>query len=312
MLVIRKQYFGLGTALSNRKSVHPSVKIVSSPSSSATGPSAGVLALEMTPVNRSILASSFIRRSSLTLASVPAASSAVMVSILRLPNSPPWALISSAAMLWPLIDGSPSTAAALVRNVMWPILNGVSGIFPLAGSWAALSICEPPTKPAPARPAPPTVTPNVLRKARRFTVGVFSMKVPPFGKADRFLATRPNGADTTASYPAGTGVIAHFWRGQPPDRRTRSCDRALFRAGRRPLLGPPGQQTPGADAYSTTLADTTLAIGHRGIVWQRKSIAGRPAVFRVRRPLRLLQVGFCRKPDERQKAALAARVEGRV
>src|ERR1700687_1593896 len=190
MVVMRKQDLGLGPALSNRKSVHPSVKMVSSESSWATGPSAGVLALEMTPVNRSILASSFIRRSSLTLASVPAASSAVMVSILRLPSSPPLALISSAARVWPLIDGSPSTAAALVRNVMWPTLNGVSGILPLAGSSAALSICAPPTRPAPARPAPPTVTPNVLRKARRFTVGVFSLKVPPFGRRILCLPTR--------------------------------------------------------------------------------------------------------------------------
>ena len=85
---MRKTYFGLGTALSNRKSVQPSVKIVSVESSSATGPSAGVLALEMTPVNRSILPSSFIRRSSLTLASVPAFSSAVIVSIWRLPREP--------------------------------------------------------------------------------------------------------------------------------------------------------------------------------------------------------------------------------
>src|SRR5260370_2296402 len=43
MLVMRKQYFGLGTALSKRKSVQPSVKIVKTPSFSATGPSAGVL-----------------------------------------------------------------------------------------------------------------------------------------------------------------------------------------------------------------------------------------------------------------------------
>src|SRR5947209_3415541 len=179
MLVMRKQYLGLGTALSNRKSVQPSVKIVSTPSSSATGPSAGVLALDMMPVNMSILASSFIRRSSLTLASVPAASSAVMVSILRLPRSPPRALISSAARVWPLIDGSPSTAAALVRKVMWPTLKGVSGIRPFAGSWAALRTRAPPITPALATPAPPTATPNVLRKPRRLVVDVFSMKFLP-------------------------------------------------------------------------------------------------------------------------------------
>ena len=44
MLVSRNMYFGLGTALSNRKSVQPSMKIVSKLSSSATGPSAGRVA----------------------------------------------------------------------------------------------------------------------------------------------------------------------------------------------------------------------------------------------------------------------------
>src|SRR6266478_4358502 len=183
MLVMRKQYFGLGTALSKRKSVQPSVKIVSTWSSSATGPSAGVLALEMMPVNRSILPSSFIRRNSLTLASVPAASSAVMVSIWRLPRNPPWALISSAAIVWPFSDGSPSTAAALVRKVMWPTLNGVSGILPLAGSWSALRTRDPPIRPALATPAPPAATPNVFRKLRRLVVDVLSMKFLP-RKAD--------------------------------------------------------------------------------------------------------------------------------
>src|SRR5437667_221447 len=165
MLVMRKQYFGWGTALSKRKSVQPSVKMVSTWSSSATGPSAGVLALEMMPVNRSILPSSFIRRNSLTLASVPAASSAVMVSIWRLPRSPPWALISSAAIVWPFSDGSPSTAAALVRKVIWPTLKGLSGILPLAGSPAALTIRGPPTIPAAANPAPPTAAPGQRRAA---------------------------------------------------------------------------------------------------------------------------------------------------
>src|SRR5215510_10711009 len=169
MLVMRKTYLGLGSALSNRKSVHPSVKIVSTPSSSATGPSAGLLPLEITPVKRSILPSSFIRRSSLTFASVPAASSAVMVSILRLPSNPPFALISSAASIWPFNDGSPSTAAALVRNVMCPVLNGVSGIFPL-GSAAARTIGEPAIMPAPTTPVPPTATPSAPRNLRRSTV----------------------------------------------------------------------------------------------------------------------------------------------
>src|SRR5262249_36601797 len=177
MLVMRNVYFGLGTALSNRKSVQPSVNRVSSDNSSATGPSAGVLALEMMPVNRSILPSSFIRRSSLTLASVPAASSAVITSILRLPRRPPLALISSTAMVRPLREGSPSTAAALVRKVMWPTLYDVSGILPFAGSSAALSIRDPPTAPAP--PTPPTITPSLLKKLRRSDFAVWSMTVPP-------------------------------------------------------------------------------------------------------------------------------------
>ena len=82
--------------------MQPSTKIVRSLSSSATGPSAGVLPLEMMPVKRSIFSLSFIRRISLTLASVPAFSSALSVSIFRFPSRPPWALISSAASMWPL------------------------------------------------------------------------------------------------------------------------------------------------------------------------------------------------------------------
>ena len=132
MLVTRKVYFGLGTALSNKKSVQPSLNSVSTCNSSATGPRAGVLPLEITPVNRSMFSESFMRRSSLTLASVPAASSAMMVSIFLFPRSPPSALISSAAIRWPFLPGSPKRLAGPVRNVMWPVLNGLSGIFPLA------------------------------------------------------------------------------------------------------------------------------------------------------------------------------------
>ena len=46
MFVIRKTYLGFGTALSNRKSVHPSTKIVRALSSSATGATARQLPLE--------------------------------------------------------------------------------------------------------------------------------------------------------------------------------------------------------------------------------------------------------------------------
>src|SRR5216684_2840029 len=68
MLVMRNTYLGLGSATSNRKSVQPSVNIVSTPSSSETGPSAGLLPLEMTPVNISIFSDSFIRRNGLDFA----------------------------------------------------------------------------------------------------------------------------------------------------------------------------------------------------------------------------------------------------
>src|SRR5262249_55725873 len=99
----------------------------------------------------------------------PAASSAVIVWILRLPSKPPCALISSAASVWPFNEGSPSTAAALVRKVMCPVLNGVSGILPLGASVAARTSWGPATRPAPAKPVPPTVTPSALRKSRRLT-----------------------------------------------------------------------------------------------------------------------------------------------
>ena len=82
--------------------MQPSTKIVRSLSDSASGPRAGVVPLEMTPVKTSTFSESFIRRISFTQASVPAASSALMVSILRLPSRPPCALISSAASMWPL------------------------------------------------------------------------------------------------------------------------------------------------------------------------------------------------------------------
>ena len=102
--------------------MQPSTNIVRTLSSSATGPSAGVLPDEVMPQKKSIFSDSLSRRSSLTLASVPAFSSALSSSILRLPSRPPAALISSAASCWPLNIGSPSTAAGPVKKVMWPIL----------------------------------------------------------------------------------------------------------------------------------------------------------------------------------------------
>ena len=168
MFVIRKIYFGSGTALSNRKSVQPSTKIVSTLSSSATGPRAGVLPLEEIPVKKSIFSESLSRFSSLTLASVPAFSSALMISILRLPSSPPPSLISSWASTVPLYMGSPSTAAGPEKNVICPTLNGVSGIFPAAGcASAGCGVARCPA--APATAAEPTVTPSCCKKSRRVT-----------------------------------------------------------------------------------------------------------------------------------------------
>ena len=118
----------------------------------------------MTPVKRSIFSESFMRRSSLTLASVPAASSAKMVSILRLPRKPPSALISSAASRCPLRPGSPSRLAGPVRNVMWPVLNGVSGTLPLTLR-AAFAGRGPATKPAPTRPVPAAVRPSAPKNS---------------------------------------------------------------------------------------------------------------------------------------------------
>ena len=159
-------YRGFGTALSKRKSVQPSTKIVSSFSSSATGPSAGVLPLEVMPMNMSIFSESFIRRISLVFASVPAASSALMISIFLLPSRPPCALISSAARRLPLYIGSPSTAPAPVKKVMWPILNGVSGILPLGFSSARAAEARP--TPAAVPPTAATVvTPSWERNSRR-------------------------------------------------------------------------------------------------------------------------------------------------
>ena len=127
----------------------------------------------MTPVKRSIFSESFIRRISLTLASVPAFSSALNVSIFRLPSRPPWALISSAARMCPLYEGSPSTAAAPVKKVMWPILYGVSGMLPL-GCACACEISGTAARGTPAAAAAPaaavpTVTPRRARKSRRLT-----------------------------------------------------------------------------------------------------------------------------------------------
>src|SRR5882762_10133887 len=156
----------VGTALSKRKSVQPSTNMVRSFSSSATGPSAGLFPLDVMPMNRSIFSESLSRRISLVFASVPAASSALRISIFRLPRSPPCALISSAASRLPLYMGSPSTAPAPVKKVIWPILKGLSGMVPFGLSWAWAT----PARPEPAMEPPMAaaeVTPSLERKSRR-------------------------------------------------------------------------------------------------------------------------------------------------
>ena len=67
-----------------------------------------------------------MRRSSLTLASVPACFVGGDGLDLALAEEAARALISSAARMWPFSEGSPSTAAAPVRKVMCPVLYGVS------------------------------------------------------------------------------------------------------------------------------------------------------------------------------------------
>src|SRR5262245_36725021 len=64
---------------------------------------------------------------------------------------------------------------------MCPVLYGVSGILPLGGSAAALTRCGAPTRPAPASPVPPTVTPSAPRNFRRSTVLGLSIDFSPFG-----------------------------------------------------------------------------------------------------------------------------------
>src|SRR2546428_219289 len=70
---------------------------------------------------------SFIRLTSFTVASGPAASSAVVVSLFRLPRRPPAAFISSAARGWALSRRAPSTAPRPPRIRQWPDLTRLSG-----------------------------------------------------------------------------------------------------------------------------------------------------------------------------------------
>src|SRR5437660_503985 len=97
--------------------------MVSSFSSSASGPRAGLLPLEVIPMNRSIFSVSLRRRISLVLASSPAASSALRISIFLLPRRPPFSLISSAANRLPWYIGSPRTAPAL--GIIAQTLRGI-------------------------------------------------------------------------------------------------------------------------------------------------------------------------------------------
>src|SRR5712692_336818 len=144
--------------------MQPSVMMVRSLSSSTTGPTASWLLAAMMPEKKSIFSTSFIRLTSFTQASGPAASSAVMVSILRRPRRPPAALISSEARVCPLREGDPSTAPGPERIVTCPNLTGVSGMRPRAGSWDDAGVTTSP------RVRAPTVTPTEARNLRRSTV----------------------------------------------------------------------------------------------------------------------------------------------
>src|SRR3989441_5848497 len=102
-----------------------------------------------------------MRLTSFTVASGPAASSAVIVSIFRLPRRPPAALISSAASVWPFSEGRPRIAPGPDWIVMWPNFTGVSGMRPLGVSCAAAAPTRSPSA------APPSATPSPARKSRR-------------------------------------------------------------------------------------------------------------------------------------------------
>src|SRR5437899_537786 len=152
--------------------MQPSVMMVRSLSSSTTGPTASWLLAAMMPEKKSIFSTSFLRLTSFTEASGPAASSAVIVSILRRPRSPPAALISSEARVCPLSEGAPSTAPGPERIVMCPNLTGVSGTRPRGDSWAAGAVTSPSV-------TAPTGTPSEARKVRRATVVLLTVDNEP-------------------------------------------------------------------------------------------------------------------------------------
>src|SRR5262249_36357519 len=136
---------------------------------------------------------SFIRFTSFTVASGPAASAGVIVSILRLPRSPPAPLISSAASVCPLSDGAPSTAPGPERIVTWPNFTGRSGMRPFPGSSAA--VAGPATGSSVSdvlTVAAPMVTPSRARNSRRSIEGI--MRSPSgsrHGHGDRVNAVPP-------------------------------------------------------------------------------------------------------------------------
>src|SRR5262245_10274615 len=130
IFVTRNTYFGFLTTTSKRWSVQPSVKIVGISSSSATGAKATVSPADITPVNQSMPSESFILLSSFTLPSIPAASSATIVTILREPRNPPSALIPSAATGRTFHPGDRVPGQRPNLKVICPTLKGVSGIFP--------------------------------------------------------------------------------------------------------------------------------------------------------------------------------------
>src|SRR6266851_1296507 len=219
MLVIPNRYFGFGTSTSKSRSMQPSVMMVRSLSSSTTGPTASWLLAAMMPEKKSIFSTSFIRLTSFTEASGPAASSAVIVSIRRRPRSPPVALISSEARVCPL--------------------TGVSGTRPRGDSWAAGAVTSP-------RVTAPTVTPSEARNVRRSTVVLMGVPLPgrrgssPHRHVDRVNAIPPC-SRLRAPLLVGGAALEHVGSrrgGRPVERE--ALPRVSFTPGLEPCFPPGG------------------------------------------------------------------------
>src|SRR5437899_7023757 len=211
-----------------------------------------------------------MRLTSFTVASGPAAWSAVIVSIVRLPSRPPAALVSSAASVWPLSEGRPRIAPGPDWIVMWPNFTGVSGMRPLGVSCAA---ALPTTARSPSA-APPSATPSPARKSRRSRS--LAMRPSCHGDADCMDAIAAGGRLHTALRVCRAGVqLVPARRGDVP----RICERlplmigAAWRHARRlPRLAAvgadlhrahrPGAPRPALDPVPAALQHGTLGRRH--------------------------------------------------